>query len=269
VEPTDLLPRLNDAASAPRFMPMPMDAEIIKLPPRTEDIIDLYKRFRREWDSLPTSASSGPTNPRFKVFDELSFSELFRLNALWHRVKRPHPPSGTDANARHARLQEKRWENFYYDWAQPFLQERWAQRYQLVQAGGYLSYGRLFGKHARVGYRDQRREDDYPPCCDHTTMWRRKGTPSRFAEVFVTQPYGYRPEEMVAFAREQGLWFWVSERPAWHCPRGVFFIEWANPASQFASLRVTLEADGLMRTIHAWKGEELVPGSEKVSRSIH
>lgn len=173
--PTNLLPHVNDAASAPRSMPMPMNAEIIELPPRTEDVVDLFNRFSLEFDSLPASVWRGPTTPRFKVFDELSFSELFRLNALWHRVERPHPPNGTDPNARHARLQKTRWENFYYYWAQPFLQERWAQRYQLVQAGGYRSYRRLFGKHARVGYRDCRREDDYPPCCDHTTPWRRKG----------------------------------------------------------------------------------------------
>jgi hypothetical protein len=204
------------------------------------------------------SAWRGPTTPRFKVFDELSFPELFRLNALWYRVKRPHPPNGTDANARHARLQEKRWENFYYDWAQPFLQERWAQRYQLVQAGGSLSYRRLFGKYASD--RVVITANDYPPCCDHTTLWRRKGTPPRFAEVFVTQPYWYRLEEMVTFAREQGLWFWISVRPAWHYPLGVFFIEWANPKSQFASMRATQEADAWMRTIHTWKGEKLLPG---------
>jgi hypothetical protein len=44
---------------------------------------------------------------------------------------------------------------------------------------------------------------------------------------------------MVAFAKEQALWFWISERPAWHFPRGVFFIEWANPESQFTALRAT------------------------------
>ena len=112
VEPTDLLPRLNDAASAPRSMPMPMDAEIIELPPRTEDVIDLYKRFRRELDNLPRGAGSGPTSPRLKVLDELSFSELFRLTALWHDVKRLRPPDGDTANARHARYEERRWQDF-------------------------------------------------------------------------------------------------------------------------------------------------------------
>jgi hypothetical protein len=143
------------------------------------------------------------------------------------------------------------------------------QRYQLVQAGGYLSYRRLFGKHARVGYLDRRHEDDYPPCCDHTTLWRRKGTPPRFAEVFATQPYWYDLDKMVAFAKEQGLWFWVSERPAWHFPTGVFFIEWANPSSQFASMRATQEADEWMRTIHTWKGEEFLPGPGTVFSLLH
>jgi hypothetical protein len=257
---TNLLPRLADAKSAPRSMPTPGDADIIRLPPRTEDVIDLFRRFQLEWDSIPPEELRKPSNPRFRVFDELSFPDLFRLNSLWHRVERPRAPDGHDANARHARRQETRWQNFYYDWAQPRLQERWAQRYGVVQAGGYLSYRRLFGKHARVGYPDRRREDDYPPRCDHTTLWRRKGSPPRFAEVFVTQPYWYRLEEMVAFARKKGLWFWISERPAWHYPLGVFFIEWANPKSQFASMRATEEADAWMRTIHTWKGDQILPG---------
>jgi hypothetical protein len=71
------------------------------------------------------------------------------------------------------------------------------------------------------------------------------------------------------FAQEQGLWFWISERPAWHFPRGVFFIEWANPGSQFASLRATMEADAWMRTIHAWKGEVLLPGPGAVFAVKH
>jgi len=260
MQPTDVSLRPDAAAYLPKSASTLGASNPVDLHPRIEDVIDLFNRFLIEADSMPTSVWRGPTTPRFKVFDELSFSELFRLNALWHRVKRPHPPDGTDANARHARLQEERWRNFYYYWSQPFLQERWTQQYQLVQAGGYRSYRRLFGKHARVGYRDHRREDDYPPCCDHTTLWRRKGTPSRFAEVFVTQPYWYSLEEMVAFAREQGLCFWVSERPAWHYPRGVFFIEWANPKSQFASMRATQEADVWMRTIHTWRDEKLFPG---------
>jgi hypothetical protein len=56
---------------------------------------------------------------------------------------------------------------------------------------------------------------------------------------------------MVAFAKKHFLWFWISERPAWHCPRGVFFIEWARPESQFTMQRGTPEADLRMRTIHA------------------
>jgi len=245
---------------------MPVHSSIINLPPRTEDLIDLYKRFRRELDNLPRGGGSRLADPRLKVLDELSFSELFRLTALWHDVKRPHPPDGDTANARHARYEEKRWQGFH-NWLQECLQERWTQRYGLVQSGGYRSYRRLFGKHRSNCVIVT--AADYPPCCDHTTMWRRKGTPSRFAEVLVTQPYSYDLDKMVGFAKAQGLWFWISERPAWHFPRGVFFIEWANPASQFASMRGTPEADGLMRTIHEWKGEELVPGSEKVSTSIH
>src|ERR1700682_2416333 len=89
--PTYLLPRINDGGLAPKPMASPMDAEIIKLPPRTEDVIDLYERFRHERDNLPSGAWCGPTSPRLKVFDELSFSELFRLTGLWHDIQRPRP----------------------------------------------------------------------------------------------------------------------------------------------------------------------------------
>jgi hypothetical protein len=269
METTDATPPAGLAPCVPKTVSMPVASNVIELPPRIDDVLDLYKRFWRERRNMPLSAGHGPAAARSNVFDELSFPELFRLNALWHRVQRPRPPDGDDANARHARLQERQWENFYYYWAQPCLQERWAQRYGVVQAGGYLSYRRLLGKHARVGYPDRRREDDYPPCCDHTTLWRRKGRPSRFAEVFVTQPYFYDLDEMVAFAKEHALWFWVSERPAWHYPQGVFFIEWANPESQFASLRATQEADTWSRTIHTWQSEELLPGPGTAFAVMH
>ena len=252
---TDVFPVPDNAAAL-----KPEGADVIMLPPRIEDVIDLYKRVRREWDYPPPGARSGPTTRRSKVLDELSFSELFRLAALWHDVKRPHPPDGSDANAQHERYQERLWQGFYYGWMQSYLRGRWAQRYGLVQAGGYLSYRRLLGKHSRVGYRDHRYEDDYPPCCDHTTLWRRKGRPPRFAEVLITQPYWYDLDKMVPFAKEQGLWFWISERPAWHFPRGVFFIEWTNPESQFASLRAAQEADASMKTIHAWGRAPSRPG---------
>jgi hypothetical protein len=266
MEPTDILPRLNGAEPVPKPIPMPMDSDITKLPPRTEDVIDLFKRFRHEWNNLPRGAWSGPTNPRLKVLDELSFSELFRLTALWHDVPRPRPPDGDDANARHERSFERRWQGFH-NWMQEYLQERWAQQYGLVQAGGYLSYRRLFGKHASKP--NIITAADYPPCCDHTTLWRRKGPPPRFAEVLVTQPYSYSLDKMVAFGKEQGLWFWISERPAWHFPGRVFFIEWANPESQFASLRAAQDTDASMRTIHAWKGQELLPGPGTVFALMH
>lgn len=205
-----------------------------------------------------------PKRRRLKVLDELSFSELFRLSSLWHEVKCPSDETGDDA--RHARDQAKQWQNFYEDWLQPCLEERWAQQYELVQAGGYLSYRRLLGKQARVGYRVYKHEDDYPPCCDHTTLWRRSGRPPRFAEVLVTQPYSYSLDEMVAFAKKQGLWFWISERPAWHFPPGVFFIEWANPESQFASLRRKQDTEASMRTIHAWKGKSYFQARELFSQ---
>jgi hypothetical protein len=259
MKPTDLFPRINDAGPVPNANAMPMDADIIKLPPRTEDVKDLYERFRREWEDLPRGAWSCRTSPRLKVFDELSFSELFRLTGLWHDVKRPRPPDGDDANARHARRQERLWSGFY-NWMQDYLEERWAQQYRLAAAGGYISYRRLFGKHALK--RGIITAADYPPCCDHTTLWRRKGQPSCFAEVLVTQPYSYDLDEMVAVANEQGLWFWVSERPAWHFPGRVFFIEWANPKSQFAVQRATHEADASMRTIHAWKEMNFFPARD-------
>jgi hypothetical protein len=258
METTDLLPPCGATPSLAETTSVPAGPDIIELPPRTEDVIDLFERFRRELENLPPSELREPMAPKLKVFEELSFLELFRLNALWHRVKRPSTTDRTDASARLARLQQTQWEDFYYYWAQPALQERWAQWYGVIKAGGCRSYRRLFGKQvANPGFVTAA---DYPPCHDHTTLWRRRGTPPRFAEVLVTQPYWYNLDEMVVFAKQQSLSFWVSERPAWHFPRGVFFIEWANPESQFASLRATQEADAWMRTIHAWKGEELVQG---------
>ena len=211
----------------------------------------------------------GPTTPRLKAFNALTFAELFRLSALWHDVWCPPPSEGTEANARYARNQRRQWENFYYDWLQSHLQERWAQQYGLTESSGYLSYRRSLGKHARIGYRDYKREYDYPPCCYHTTLWRRTGTPSRFAEVLVTQPYFYNLDKMIAFATEKDLWFWVSERPAWHFPKGVFFIEWASPQSRFASLRGKQEADDSMKTIHAWKGKQILTGPGTVFEVKH
>jgi hypothetical protein len=49
----------------------------------------------------------------------------------------------------------------------------------------------------------------------------------------------------------------------------VFFIEWANPSSQFASMRATQEVDEWMRTIHTWKGEDLLPGPGTVFSLLH
>ncbi len=247
MEPTDLLPRRDSVVCPPQ--PMPMDAEIIELPPRTEDVIELYKRFLHELDNLPPEARSGPRTTRLQLFDELSFSELFRLNALWHRVERPHPLSGTDANARHSRLQERQWQNFYYYWLQPRLRERWAQNYGLVRAGGDVSWKRLLGKTNIRTYWDAR--VDYPPCCDHATLWRMpitKGDNPHLAQVLVTQPYGYSLDEMIAFAAEKGLWFWISERPAWHFPKGVHFVEWAAPGSAFARRRDTSAMHDLFQT---------------------
>ncbi len=256
---TDMSPLLDaDDISALKSTLKQEESHVIKLPSPVNEAVDLFKRFQHESGNLPREAWRAPTPPRLKVLDELSFLELFRISSLWHDVKRPSDE--TNANARHARDQEKQWQTFYDGWLQPCLQERWAQRYELVQAGGHLSYRRLFGKHARAGYRGYKDEDDYPPYCDHTTLWSRNGLQPPFAEVLVTQPYAYSLDKMVPFAQKQALWFWISERPAWHLPRGVFFIEWASPESQFASLRSKHDADECMRTIHAWKGEQLLPG---------
>jgi hypothetical protein len=235
------------------------------LPTRVEDVIDLYSRFRYELANMPLECW-GRSTTKSKILDELSDTELFRFADLWHDVKLPRP-DGTDADSTEGRLQERRWKNFFYDWMQPNLRERWARLYELVSTSRGISYRRLFGKPASNTIFVS--PEDYPPCCDHTTLWRRKETPSCFAEVFVTQPYWYDLDKMVAFAEEQGLWFWISERPAWHFPRGVFFIEWARPESQFAIQRGTPEADMSMRTIHAWKGKELLPGRGTVFTLKH
>jgi len=96
MKPCNVSSRLDDTdgVSTPMIMP---DANMIELPIRAEDVVDLFKRFQHERKNLPPGAWRGPTPPKLKVFEELSFSELFGLNALWHRVKCPHPPNGTDA----------------------------------------------------------------------------------------------------------------------------------------------------------------------------
>jgi hypothetical protein len=258
MHPTDFLPHAARAGSELRSTPTSPDAvNNMKLPPELEELINLFNRFRHERDSLRPEASRGLTIPRSEVLDQLSFSKLFHFTALWHTFRRLQSPAPHDAQHRDERLRERLWQGFY-NWMLECLQERWAQQYGLVQAGGALSYRRLLGKQAsKTGFVTPA---DYPPCHDHTTMWRRKGTPSRFAEVLVTQPYSYSLDQMVKFAQEQDLWFWISERPAWHYPRAVFFIEWANPESKFTLLRSAQRADDQMRTIHAWKGKELVPG---------
>jgi hypothetical protein len=239
-----------------------------ELPPRVEDVIDLFNRFRYELANMPLECWGQPTT-RSKILDELSDSELFRFADLWHNVK-PSRRDGTDADSTEARFEERRWKNFYYDWMQPNLRERWAHRYGLVETRGYITWKRLFGKtNIRTCWDES---VDYPPCCDHTTLWRapiKRGANPHFAEVFVTQPYEYNLDKMVAFAKNAGLQFWISEWPAWHSPRGVFFIEWANPNSHFAVQRATQEADLRMRTIHAWKGEELLPGPGSVFTLKH
>jgi hypothetical protein len=253
------LPSDNPKAPDPNYI------DTTRHPPRIGDVIDLYNRFRHELDNTPPSSWGGPSRPRSKLLDELSDSELFRFADLWHDVKAPC--ADADADGSKARLEERRWKSFYYDRMQPYLRERWARLYELVGTSRSISYRRLFGKHASST--SFVTPADYPPCCDHTTLWRRKGTQPRFAEVFVTQPYWYDLDEMVPFAKEQGLWFWISEWPAWHFPRGAFFIEWANPKSHFAVQRATQEADLRMRTIHAWKGGELLPGPGTVFTLNH
>jgi hypothetical protein len=53
---------------------------------------------------------------------------------------------------------------------------------------------------------------------------------------------------MITFAGDKGLCFWVSERPAWHYPRGVHFVEWAASGSVFAQRRDTEAVHQLFRT---------------------
>jgi hypothetical protein len=111
-----------------------------------------------------------------------------------------------------------------------------------------------------------------PPGCDHTSMWRLRGNGrggAHPAEVMVTQPYSYELDDMVAFAREHGLWFWVSEQPAWHNPGRVFFIEWASPKSAFSKCRTDACADSWMRTIHSWRGKKLISGPGSLTNILH
>jgi hypothetical protein len=237
--------------------PGPEGSEVTRLQPPVEDILELYDRFRKVWRGSPVGGWNWPTMPRLKVFDHLSFSELFDLGDLWHDVKHPGSTGGTEAGSRRAWYEERLWEDFYYCGLQASLAKRWAELYGLVHAESHSSYRRLFGSRS-LG--NGNHEDNYPPGCDHTTLWRRKRGPWHFSEVLVTQPYFYNLDEMVAFAKAHFLWFWISERPAWHFPRGVFFIEWARPESQFAAQRGPQEADLRMQTIHAWKGEGLLPG---------
>jgi hypothetical protein len=113
-----------------------------------------------------------PTMPRLKVFIHLSFSELFDLGDLWHEVPRPQPIDGDDSATRRARYKARLWDEFNYYGLQDSLAERWAQLYGLVQAKSHSSYRRLFAS-SSIG--NGAHEDNHPPCCDHTTLWRRKG----------------------------------------------------------------------------------------------
>ena len=74
------------------------------------------------------------------------------------------------------------------------------------------------------------------------------GDNPHLAQVLVTQPYGYSLDEMIAFAAEKGLWFWISERPAWHFPKRVHFVEWAASGSVFARKRDTSAMHDLFQT---------------------
>jgi hypothetical protein len=135
------------------------------------------------------------------------------------------------------------------------IETAWAMYYGLTPAGGDTSWGRLFGK-----LNIRRSWDmnlDYPPYTDHASLWRIKGQQPRFAQVFVSQPYGIALEEMKAFAAEKNLWFWVSRRPAWHYPGVVKFVEWSAPGSDFARKRSTAEAHQLWETVVEW-----TPGGE-------
>jgi hypothetical protein len=257
MDATDLS-RLLDAAKSGASQPTlkPEHADVTRHPPSTDEVIELFKRFRHELDTLPPGAFSGPTAPRSKVLDELSFSELFRLTALWHDVERPHIADGSDADARHAQRRERPWQGFY-NWMQHYIQERWAQQYGLVEAGGDVSWKRLLGKTNTRTYWNA--DVDYPPCCDHTTLWRmpiKSGGNPHLAEALVTQPYGYKLDEMAAFAGEKGLRFWISEQPAWHSPRRVHFIEWAAPGGVFAKKRDNKAMHDLFRTLEVY-----TPGS--------
>jgi hypothetical protein len=168
-----------------------------------------------------------------QVFNHLSFSELFDLGDLWHESRALNRSMATIPPRGAPRYKARLWDEFNYYGLQDSLAERWAQLYGLVQAKSHSSR-RLFAS-SSIG--NGAHEDNHPPCCDHTTLWRRKGRQARFSEVLVTQPYSYDLDKMVAFAKKHFLWFWISERPAWHCPRGVFFIEWARPESQFTMQR--------------------------------
>ena len=133
------------------------------------------------------------------------------------------------------------------------LESAWAAYYGLIEAGGDRSWDRLVGKlHTR---RCWDRDLDYPPNSDHTSLWRIKGQHSRFAQVFVSQPYGYEHnlEAMKTFATKKNLWFWVSKRPAWHYPGSVDFVEWSAPWSEFAKKRSTAEAHRLWQTVEEWR----------------
>jgi len=78
---------------------------------------------------------------------------------------------------------------------------------------------RLLGK-AQRGHRFER-----PPGADHESLWNLDGKPT----LYVMQPYGLDPHQLVHWCDAMGLVAKVDTWPAWHFPGHVVDVQIATP----------------------------------------
>jgi hypothetical protein len=113
------------------------------------------------------------------------------------------------------------------------LKAQWAEREGLVEAGGRMTYQRLFGRIGDIG-------DWQLPYDDHVSMWRRPTDRGSKISHWISQPYPLSAaalKDMYEAAQRLGLEFSISTWPAWHYPGSVLFVEWRISGSEATEIR--------------------------------